>query len=106
MIGNISENVLKGTIRPNIQINGNISGNEELEARAEGNFVRITDKNYVYNQTEATDTWVVVHNLGKYPAVTIIDSSGAEVIGDIYYDNLNQVTITFVGAFKGTATFN
>ena len=49
---------------------------------------------------------LIVHNLNKYPAVSIIDSAGDEVIGNIHYDSLNQVTITFIGAFKGKATLN
>jgi hypothetical protein len=38
--------------------------------------------------------------------VTVIDSAGEEVIGNITYDDQNQVTITFSGAFKGSATLN
>ena len=68
--------------------------------------VLITDKNYFHNQTTSSDTWVIVHNLNKYPAVSIIDSAGDEVVGEITYNNLNQVTIKFAGAFKGSATLN
>lgn len=64
------------------------------------------DANFTYEQTESSDEWVIVHNLNKYPAVSIIDSAGDEVIGGVHYDSLNQVTITFAGAFKGTATLN
>ncbi len=64
------------------------------------------DKNFYFVQTTATNTWVIVHNLGKYPSVTVIDSAGTEVVGDINYDSLNQITITFSGAFKGSATLN
>ena len=64
------------------------------------------DKNFYFNQTTATDTWVITHNLNKYPSVTVIDSAGTEVVGDIAYDSLNQITITFSGAFKGSATLN
>lgn len=73
---------------------------EEIEA------IKGTDKNYLHTQTTASDTWVITHNLNKYPSITVIDSTGAEVIGEIQYDSLNQVTITFAGAFKGFATLN
>ena len=67
----------------------------------------IEDKSFYYEHTgTASDTWVIVHNLNKYPSVSVIDSSGTEVIGEISYDNINQVTITFKGAFKGKATLN
>ena len=66
----------------------------------------VADANYVHEQSEASSEWVIVRNLNKYPAVSIIDSAGDEVIGNIHYDSLNQVTITFIGAFKGKATLN
>lgn len=66
----------------------------------------IGDKNFVFEQKQALATWVIVHNLNKYPTVSVIDSSGSEVIGEVSYDNINQVTITFKGAFKGKATLN
>lgn len=64
------------------------------------------DKTFYFEQNEALDTWIIVHNLSKYPAVSVIDSSGSEVIGEVTYDSINQITITFKGAFKGKATLN
>ena len=65
------------------------------------------DKNFYYvHSGVASDTWTIVHNLNKYPSVSIIDSSGTEVIGEVAYDSVNQVTVTFKGAFKGKATLN
>lgn len=66
----------------------------------------VADANYIHQQTEASDEWIIVHNLNKYPAVSIIDSAGDEVEGNVHYDSINQITITFIGAFKGTATLN
>lgn len=66
-----------------------------------------SDKTFVYDQTDvASATWVITHNLNKYPSVTVVDSSGTVVEGDVQYDSLNQVTITFSGGFKGKATLN
>lgn len=64
------------------------------------------DKNYVHTQNVASSTWVIEHNLNKYPAVSIMNSAGDEVVGEVFYDNTNQVTIKFMGAFKGKATLN
>ena len=66
----------------------------------------VADKTYLHHQTVASDTWVIVHNLNKYPSVAVIDSAGNEVIGEISYDDKNQVTLKFEGGFKGAATFN
>lgn len=64
------------------------------------------DKHYPHIQAIPSATWVVVHGLNKYPAVTVVDSSGQQVTGDVTYDSLDQVTLTFVGAFSGKAYFN
>lgn len=64
------------------------------------------DKNFYFTQTTASDTWTITHNLNKYPSATVIDSAGTEVVGNITYNSLNQITITFSGAFKGSATLN
>lgn len=68
---------------------------------------KVSDKNFVFNQTDvASDTWVITHNLNKYPSVTVLDSSKNEVVGEVTYTNENQLTIKFSGAFKGSATLN
>ena len=65
-----------------------------------------SDARYEFEQVIASATWVIEHNLSKYPSVTIVTSSGDEVIGDLHYDSLNQVTLTFSGAFAGKAYLN
>lgn len=64
------------------------------------------DKFYEHNQGVASDVWTITHNLNKYPTVTVIDSAGSEVEGDIDYTSANSVTLTFSGAFTGKAYLN
>lgn len=64
------------------------------------------DANYYHVQTSPATTWNVTHSLNKYPAVTVIDSAGTVMEGDISYTNLNQVVLTFQSSFSGNATFN
>lgn len=66
----------------------------------------VADKTYLHQQTVASDTWIIIHNMNKYPSVSVIDSAGNEVIGEVYYDDKNQVTLKFEGGFKGVATLN
>lgn len=66
----------------------------------------VNDKNYIHNQTESSDTWVITHNLNKLPSVSIIDSAEEEVVGEITYNDNNQLTIKFAAPFKGKATLN
>ena len=64
------------------------------------------DKNEVINLTPANATFVVNHNLNKYPAVSIIDNGAEEVECSVEYNSLNQCTLTFNDQFTGQAIFN
>ena len=98
---------LIGQITTTPTLNGNISQNVPLQGTLNySSYDVVYDKNYVHVQSEASDEWVIVHNLNKYPSVSVIDSAGDEVIGDVHYDSVNQVTLTFEGSFKGRATLN
>jgi len=64
------------------------------------------DKNFVFTQSTPATTWTIQHGLNKYCSVTVVDSAKQVVIGDITYDDLNQLTITFTAAFSGQAYLN
>ena len=66
----------------------------------------IQDKNYIHTQSSSATTWVVTHSLAKYPSVEVVDSAGTVVVGQVDYDSLNQVTLTFNSTFSGKAYFN
>ena len=57
----------------------------------------------VHDQSSANATWTMTHNLGRYPAIDIIDSAGNHVIGDIKHNSVNQAVATFDNAFAGKA---
>lgn len=58
---------------------------------------------YVHFQNVPAAFWSVVHNMGGYPNVTVIDSTGREVLGEVVYLDGNHLTITFSSGFAGTA---
>jgi hypothetical protein len=58
---------------------------------------------YHHTQSVASATWVINHYLGWYPNLTVQDSSGSVVEGEIAYNNSNTLTVTFTGAFSGDA---
>ena len=64
------------------------------------------DKNYVHTQIAAANNWTITHNLNKYPAITIVDSGGTVVVGEIEYINLNLAYVKFNGIFSGKAYCN
>lgn len=61
---------------------------------------------YIHTQGVPALSWTIVHNLGKYPNINIVDSANADVIGEVVYDSLNQLTVTFSAAFSGKAYLN
>lgn len=63
-------------------------------------------KHYVHNQIASTDVWKINHNLGKFPSVSIVDSAGTVVIGDVSHTDINNLTISFASGFAGTAYLN
>lgn len=64
------------------------------------------DLTYTHPQGTASDVWVIVHNLGKRPSVTVQDSAHDAVDGDVFYNDANTLTITFSAAFSGVAYLN
>jgi len=64
------------------------------------------DKTFAFKQNVASDTWTVVHNLGKYPNITVVDSAGSVVVGEIILQTTEQAVISFNGAFSGKAYCN
>lgn len=64
------------------------------------------DLHYAHEQSVASAMWTVNHSLGKFPSVTVVDSSGREVEGDVSHTNVNQTVLTFGAAFAGKAYLN
>lgn len=64
------------------------------------------DKNYVHNQSIASATWSVQHNLNKFPSATMVLSTGQKGYGDVTYIDENNLTITFASAESGKAYIN
>ncbi len=64
------------------------------------------DKNYVHNQIASSSTWSIAHNLNKFVSVSVVDSAGTLVVGDISYVDANNITITFSAPFSGKAYLN
>jgi hypothetical protein len=65
--------------------------------------VNVLTRRYVHAQGMASTTWVITHNLGGYPSVTIVDSSKTHVYGEVQYDSTTQITLSFSAAFSGYA---
>ena len=58
---------------------------------------------YHFHKLVASSTWTIAHNLNFYPNVTVVDSAGTIVEGEITYTNRNSLSLNFQSAFSGNA---
>jgi hypothetical protein len=77
----------------------------EMQQEA-GNWSPIGSAAFLYEQGLPAVTWNITHNLNKYPSCVVVDTGGTTVLGQIDFTNLNNLSITFIGAFSGTAYLN
>jgi len=61
---------------------------------------------FTHDQLTPSDIWVVVHNMNKYPSVSVVDSAGTVIEPDIQYDDPSQLTILFGSPTSGKAYLN
>lgn len=61
------------------------------------------DEHYEHIQDVALALWTVFHNLGWHPNVSVVDSAGTVVEGDVVYLSDTTLTIGFSGALAGSA---
>lgn len=64
------------------------------------------DLNYTHNQTSPSTEWTITHNLGKFPSVSVTDSSGNLWQTEVDYVNQNSLIVRFSAAFSGKAYLN
>lgn len=86
--------------------NGNTTKNFTLSAIAEFIRTSLGGLTYTFSQIIPSSTWTIEHNLERHPSVTVVDSSGNMVMGEIFYDNNNNITLTFAAPFAGKAYLN
>jgi hypothetical protein len=59
--------------------------------------------NYTHEQMLSSAHWIINHTLNRYPSVTIVDTGGNIVMGDVVYISMSRVEITFTSQFSGKA---
>lgn len=68
--------------------------------------VPYADAKYIHQQLIASDTWEVAHNLGKHPAVRVVDSAHETIQGHIKDIDDNNLIIKFNNMVAGVAYCN
>lgn len=61
---------------------------------------------YRYETDVLLETWVINHNLNKYPSVVVKQTDGTAIIGEVNYTSMNTLEVYFNTAVKGTAYLN
>ena len=61
---------------------------------------------FIFEKGVASDEWIISHNLSKYPSVTVVDSAGSVVIGDVFFVSNSQIILEFDAPFAGKAYLN
>jgi len=62
-----------------------------------------TRSRFVHNQSTASSSWDITHNMKFFPNVSIVDTALSKVIGEVVYTSENALTVTFSQSFAGKA---
>lgn len=65
-----------------------------------------SDAHHIFEQSLPAEVWTIAHPLSKRPSVTVVDSAGTVVFGEVEYLDESTVRITFRGGFSGKAYLN
>lgn len=68
--------------------------------------VTVSGGAYEHTQNTPSNEWIIDHNLGFFPSVTVEDSSGQGVRTDIRHDSRNRTRIISNSGFSGKAYFS
>lgn len=63
----------------------------------------VLNDRFVFTQSSVSSTWNITHALGGNPSVTIVDSAGTVVTGNIVYNSTTSITLSFTAPFSGFA---
>ncbi len=63
----------------------------------------VLNDRHVHEQNTPSTAWNITHALGGRPSVTVVDSGGTVVIGEVVYNSDTSITINFTAAFSGSA---
>lgn len=61
---------------------------------------------YTHVQDSPLASWNIVHNLGRHPSVTVVDTAGTHFVGAVVYLSVNQIQVDFGAPFSGRAYLN
>ncbi len=63
----------------------------------------VLNDRHIHTQGAASSTWTITHALGGRPSVTVVDSAGTVVYGEVVYNSNTSITALFSSPFSGYA---
>lgn len=97
-----ARNFAEGTVRTSVRPVDEASDQKLVTEKA----VAEATATFIFEQAVASNTWVVTHNLGRFPSVIVEDSAGTQFLAPVYYNSASQLTISMNGATTGRAYLN
>ena len=83
--------------------NADLTTTDDLTEGTTNKYFTVGRVSYEHTQGSSSNSWVINHNLGFKPNVTVVDSAGTMYEGEIAYTNTNSLTVSFSAAFSGKA---
>ena len=89
----------------------NLKGEGALEDKAIYDFALFTlasqgSPTFIFTQGVPATTWNILHNLGKFPSVSVINNNNVVINGEVTYIDNNNVQLNFSAGFTGKAYLN
>ena len=89
----------------------NLKGEGVLENKIVYDFALFTlasqgSPTFIFTQAVAATTWNILHNLGKFPSVSVINNNNVVINGEVTYIDNNNVQLNFSAGFSGKAYLN
>jgi hypothetical protein len=79
---------------------------ENLSLSTSGTLSAVGAQTFIFNQGVPAAQWTINHNLGRFPSVSVVDSAGNVVEGDVDFLSANEITVAFSAPFSGEAYLN
>ncbi len=84
----------------------NESADQWEHQKSTGTWVPMGTGMFIFDQGLPSAIWTITHNLEKFPSVSVVDTAGTIIMGEVSYDSINQLTINFSSATSGKAYLN
>lgn len=80
-----------------------LSNTDDLPEGTTNRYYTTARVSFMHTQNAVSNSWIINHNLGFRPNITVQDSAGTTYEGEINHTSANSLTVSFSAAFSGKA---